>query len=185
MPAASPVGKAWRRHTILRVNVTIDVPETGATRPAALAALSAVLRARHRADGTVPLSCDRIERIDFDIDNPTGAPATVYLYEEPIGGVVRNSYVVDGTLVEVGCARLSRRYQVTAFTAAPGATTLHVLTMPDGGSNYPVEIGVTTAPVLPSTPPMSAPDGCFPKPGGPSPQPSAAPPPPLPSPVPT
>jgi hypothetical protein len=36
--------------------------------------------------------------------------------------------------------------------------------MTDGGSFYPVEIGITGTPPTPATPAISAPDGCFPKP---------------------
>jgi hypothetical protein len=39
--------------------------------------------------------------------------------------------------------------------------------MTDGGSNYPLEIGVSSTPPLASTPAITAADGCFPKSGGP------------------
>jgi hypothetical protein len=108
-----------------------------------------------------------LERFAFDLNNPTSTAATVYLYAQPDGGVVRNSYIVDGTLVDMGCARLAQRYLVASKQLDPHASaTMHVLTMPDGGSNYPVELGVTTVAPLASTPPLSAADGCFPKPGG-------------------
>ncbi|MBV9648491.1 MAG: hypothetical protein JO043_13575 [Candidatus Eremiobacteraeota bacterium] len=128
-----------------------------------------------------------VHRFTFDVNNPLDMPATVYLYEEPIGGVVRNSFLINGTLTEVGCARLSQRYQVGSYQLGPRSSqTFDVTTMTDGGSNYPLEIGLTTTPPLPTTPPINAPDGCFPK-ASPSPQPSpsAAPPTSLPSPLPT
>jgi hypothetical protein len=107
-----------------------------------------------------------IHRLTFDVANPTNASATVYLYEEPIGGVVRNTFVVNGNVVEMGCARLSQRYQIGQYTVDPrGTAALSLVTMTDGGSNYPLEVGVTATPPLPTTPPISAPDGCFPKPG--------------------
>ncbi|HET9096122.1 MAG TPA: hypothetical protein VFN37_05645, partial [Candidatus Baltobacteraceae bacterium] len=34
----------------------------------------------------------------------------------------------------------------------------------DGGSNYPLEVGLSAAAPQPSAPPITAPDGCFPKP---------------------
>ncbi len=102
----------------------------------------------------------------FSISNPTNAPANVYLYERPIGGVVRSSFLVDGNLVEVGCVRLNTvRYQIAAFTLQPNQRyQLNVQTMTDGGSNYPLEVGLTVTPPQPSAPAISAPDGCFPKP---------------------
>ncbi len=102
----------------------------------------------------------------FSLYNPTNAPANVYLYERPIGGVVRSSFIVDGRLVEMGCVRLNNvRYQIAAFALAPNQRyQLNVQTMTDGGSNYPLELGLTATAPQPTAPPISAPDGCFPKP---------------------
>jgi hypothetical protein len=109
-----------------------------------------------------------LERIMFDLANGGTEPMRVYLYEKPLGGDVRSSFVVNDHLTEMGCVRVARRYAVAQTEIAPDATgTFDVLTMTDGGSNYPLEIGVTTTPPLPVTPAISAADGCFPKPGGP------------------
>lgn len=107
--------------------------------------------------------------LTFDVDNPSGQPATAYLYEQPIGGVVRSSFLVDGTLFQVGCARVSQRYLIGTPLALPaGKSQITVQTMTDGGSSYPLEVGLTATPPLPTTPPISAPDGCFPKPAAPA-----------------
>lgn len=107
----------------------------------------------------------------FTLTNPTAAPANAYLYVRPIGGVLRSSFLVDGALIEVGCVRQPVPYQIAAYALAPNQTyRLVVQTMTDGGSNFPAELGVTATPPAPAAPPVSAPDGCFPKP-----QPSAAP----------
>ena len=107
-----------------------------------------------------------LRTLDFDIDNPLDAAATLYLYERPLGGPVRSSFLVGGQLVQVGCARVSDRYQIGApIDVAPHAKfVLPVQTMTDGGSNYPLEVGLTAAAPQPTVPPISAPDGCFPKP---------------------
>lgn len=115
-----------------------------------------------------------LHQIRFDMSNPSGQPATVYLYEKPIGGVVRSSFLVDGQLYEVGCARAQNHYQIgVPYQLASGSSqSTTILTMTDGGSNYPLEVGLTITPPQPSTPPISSPDGCFPKPQlAPSPQP--------------
>lgn len=119
-----------------------------------------------------------LRTLTFDVDNPLDQPQTLYLYERPLGGVVRSSFLVNGSLVQIGCARLSNRYQIgDPVTLAPHATMhLPVQTMTDGGSNYPLEVGLTATPPLPTAPPIAAPDGCFPKPQAapsapPSPQP--------------
>ena len=126
-----------------------------------------------------------LRTITFDIQNPAADPATVYLYERPMGGVVRSSFLVNGALVQVGCARVSNRYQIgEPFTVAPGRSQIALQTMTDGGSNYPLEVGLTTTPPEPSPPPISAPEGCFPKPVSTStPSPGETPPAPLPEPT--
>lgn len=118
-----------------------------------------------------------LRSIDFALTNPSAQPATVYLFERPMGGAVRSSFLVDGSLVQLGCARVSERYQIVPLALNPNSTRrVNVLTMTDGGSNYPLEVGVTAIPPLPQTPPISAANGCFPKPQSePSPSPSATP----------
>jgi hypothetical protein len=105
-----------------------------------------------------------LQHVTFDLANPYAVPSRVYLYEKPLGGVVRSSFAVNGTIREVGCVRVAQRYLIDAADVPPhAAATLDVVTMTDGGSSYPLEIGVTTDPPLPHAPPISAPDGCFPK----------------------
>ncbi len=114
--------------------------------------------------------------IDFTLTNPSPAPATVYLYERPIGGVVRSSFLLDGNIVDMGCVRVPKPYQIGAYVLEPSQTyRLNLQTMTDGGSNYPLEVGITQTVPEPSPPPITSPDGCFPKPQPalqPSPQPS-------------
>ncbi|HET9096132.1 MAG TPA: hypothetical protein VFN37_05695, partial [Candidatus Baltobacteraceae bacterium] len=107
-----------------------------------------------------------LRTMNFDIDNPLDEPQTLYLYERPMGGVVRSSFLVNGSLVQVGCARVSERYQIgDPITVQPHAKlVVPVQTMTDGGSNYPLEVGLSAAAPQPSAPPITAPDGCFPKP---------------------
>lgn len=112
-----------------------------------------------------------VQNVAFTLVNPTAAPATVYLYEKPLGGPVRSTFIVDGTTIEASCARLSQAYLVAApgqsggYLLAPGQTyRLNVQTMTDGGSNYPLEIGITATPPSPLPASISGPDGCFPKP---------------------
>ncbi len=102
-----------------------------------------------------------VHRITFSLDNPTDAPSPVYLYEKPLGGPVRSSFVVDGQLKELGCVRMPKPYLVATYQLpahATGATT--TLTMTDGGSFYPLEYGVTGTEPVPYTPPAGSPDGC-------------------------
>jgi hypothetical protein len=101
----------------------------------------------------------------FSLSNPQSAPATAYLYERPAGGIVRSTFLVDGAIRQIGCVRdQEKRYQIAAFELAAGAKyQLNVQTMTDGGSSYPLEIGITATPPEPAAPPISSPEGCFPK----------------------
>jgi len=127
----------------------------------------------------------------FTLANPGDAPAQVYLYFRPIGGVARGSFTVDGIPLDLGCMRLSVPYEIAAYTLSARETRVaHLSTMTDGGSNYPVEIGATVTAPQPTAPPVSSPDGCFPKTVPPSPAtaatpaPAQSPPPLVPSPPP-
>ena len=120
--------------------------------------------------------------LNFSVSNPSGQPATIYLYEQPMGGPVRSSFIVSGSPqpVEILCARASEKYQIGAPIQAPaGSSTIQLQTMTDGGSYYPLQVGLTATPPAPNPPPQSAPNGCFPKT-----QPTAVPPSASPSPQP-
>jgi hypothetical protein len=103
--------------------------------------------------------------INLTMTNPGTSPASAYLFFRPLAGPARGVFLVDNNVVEIGCVRESTPYQVSAFELAPGQTYHTVVkTMTDGGSFYPAQIGLTATPPQPSAPPISAPDGCFPKP---------------------
>ncbi len=106
-----------------------------------------------------------LHTIDLSLTNPGPSTASTYLFFRPLAGPDRGGFLVDGNLVEIGCVRVSTPYQVASFDLAPGQTRRVVVkTMTDGGSFYPAEIGVTATPPQPTAPPISGPDGCFPKP---------------------
>lgn len=114
--------------------------------------------------------------VAFTLTNPTTAPSVAYLYFRPLGGVVRSSFLIDGQLKELGCVRVASPYQLAQYTLTPSSTARVVVqTMTDGGSNYPAEIGFSATAPTPSPPPVSAPDGCFPKPQAPVATPSPSP----------
>ena len=117
-----------------------------------------------------------VRRITLTLANQTDASQLVYLYERPLGGPVRSTFVVDGQLKELGCARMPQPYWVSTYQLPPhssGAST--TVTMTDGGSFYPLEFGVTDAQPVPYTPPLGAADGCSQRvPPFPDPAPTAA-----------
>jgi len=101
--------------------------------------------------------------IDVTLANPNGVSSTAYLYFKPLGGTARASFLIDGNVFEIGCVRKPVAYQIASFEVAP-QQTLHrtVTTMADGGSSYPVEIGVTGTPPQPANPALHSGEGCFP-----------------------
>jgi hypothetical protein len=108
-----------------------------------------------------------IHQITFQLVNPTDETQDVYFYEKPLGGPATGSFLIDGRLKELGCARLPQPYWITTYRLAPhmtGAST--TLTMMDGGSYAPLEFGVSATRPLAYTPPVNAPDGCAPFPFG-------------------
>lgn len=117
--------------------------------------------------------------IDITLANPGDAAVPAYLYFKPLAGIARATFLVDGNVVQLGCVRVPQPYEVAAYDIGPHQTLRsYVQTMTDGGSFYPVEIGVTQTAPQPSAPPITAPDGCFPKPvpsEAPSSEPSPAP----------
>jgi hypothetical protein len=109
-----------------------------------------------------------LHTIDLTFENPSSVPSAAYVFVQPLAGPARGSFLLDGNAVDIGCVRVPSRYEITAFQLLPGQTSHVVLqTMTDGGSFYPIRLGVTATAPVPSAPPITAPDGCFPKPQAP------------------
>lgn len=109
-----------------------------------------------------------LHTIDLTFENPSSVPSAAYVFVQPLAGPARGSFMLDGNAVDIGCVRVPSRYEITAFQLLPGQTSHVVLqTMTDGGSFYPIRLGVTATAPVPSAPPITAPDGCFPKPQAP------------------
>ncbi|MGA7202714.1 MAG: hypothetical protein WBX26_12860, partial [Candidatus Cybelea sp.] len=105
-----------------------------------------------------------LHTIDLTFENPSAVPSAAYVFVQPLAGPARGSFLLDGNAVDIGCVRVPSRYEITAFQLLPGQTSHVVLqTMTDGGSFYPIRLGVTATAPVPSAPPITAPDGCFPK----------------------
>lgn len=103
--------------------------------------------------------------IDLTLSNPGTEPFTAYLFFKPLAGPARGNFLVNGSSIDIGCVRAPNPYQITSFELPAGQTYRTVVqTMTDGGSFYPAIIGVSGTPPIPNAPPITAPDGCFPKP---------------------
>ncbi|MDQ6933538.1 MAG: hypothetical protein M3160_10255 [Candidatus Eremiobacteraeota bacterium] len=112
-----------------------------------------------------------LHQFRITMTNPTDQPASVYVFMAPRAGPVRSSYLIDDDAapLELGCVRAQNpmvRYLLRSYTLPPRESLQsRVLTMSEGGSNYPITIGASATEPQPTAPPISAPNGCFPKPG--------------------
>jgi len=131
-----------------------------------------------------------LHRLLITMSNPSDRPAPAYLFMAPRAGPVRSSYLIDNDITpfELGCVRAQNpmaRYLLRSYALPPRTSVQsRVLTMSEGGSNYPITIGVTAVAPEPTAPPISAANGCFPKPEAATPTPSPSTAAPTPSPVP-
>lgn len=111
-----------------------------------------------------------LHQLSLTMYNPTDQTAPVYLFMAPRAGPVRSSYLIDNdaTPFEYGCVRAQNpmvRYRLRSYSLPPRTTVQsRILTMSEGGSNYPITIGVSAVAPESTAPPISAPNGCFPKP---------------------
>jgi hypothetical protein len=104
-----------------------------------------------------------VRPVALQLSNPAPTPASVYLYETPIGGSATTTIWFDGDPqpTQVGCVRPpGTRYLVKEFDLAPNETRAVTGSyMTDGASSFPLSFGLTSVP--PSAPPdPSAPGGC-------------------------
>ena len=104
-----------------------------------------------------------VRPVALQLSNPAPTPASVYLYETPVGGSATTTIWFDGDPqpTQVGCVRPpGTHYLVKEFDLAPNETrTVTGSYMTDGASSFPLSFGLTSTP--PATPPdPSAPGGC-------------------------
>jgi hypothetical protein len=101
-------------------------------------------------DGAIPGQADGerlagnygvIYAVTLELVNPTAEAATVEVYLEPGGGVARGTLLVEGRLVEAALLTREAEAAVASYQLGPGdGRTVHIETMPQGGSNYPVRL---------------------------------------------
>ncbi len=79
--------------------------------------------------------------IELDLANPTSEAARVAVLLEPAGGPARGALLVDGQPVETALLSKNAEGLVARYLLAPGETRrVHIQTLPQGGSNYPVRL---------------------------------------------
>jgi hypothetical protein len=92
------------------------------------------------------------------IVNMTRGPHSIALYANPRGGRATGTFLIDGTLVQAHGLPAFSRFKIWQDTIAPGTfQRVRVVTMPEGGSSYPLRLEFaqddgSVAPGLPGSP---------------------------------
>jgi P pilus assembly chaperone PapD len=75
------------------------------------------------------------------VENPSAAPASVALYEEPRGGRATGTFLIDGVLIQSHQVPPFSRYKIRQYVVpARGFVRVTIETIPDSGSSYPVRL---------------------------------------------
>jgi len=75
------------------------------------------------------------------ISNPSNTPAAIALYENPRGGRATGTFIIDRTLVQSHGVPAFSRYKLRQYVVpARGYIQVKIMTMPEGGSSYPLRL---------------------------------------------
>jgi hypothetical protein len=82
-----------------------------------------------------------LEAFVVTVENPTGSPQPIAIYENPRGGRATGTYLIDGTLVQSHQVPAFSRYKLRQYVVpARGFVRVTIVTMPEGGSSYPLTL---------------------------------------------
>lgn len=82
-----------------------------------------------------------LQSITFTIHNPNDSPASIALYQNPRGGGATGTYLIDRVLIQSHATPAFSKYKLRQYTVpAHGYIRTSVVTMPEGGSSYPVRL---------------------------------------------
>lgn len=96
-----------------------------------------------------------LQSITVTLVNRTGQPAQLALYENPHGGGATATYLIDGNVIVSSPVKSFAKVKVRQYTVpAHGFVRTQIVTMPEGGSSYPVYliIGPDDGSVAPGAP---------------------------------
>lgn len=75
------------------------------------------------------------------VQNPTNAPQSIAIYENPRGGRATGTFLIDGVLIQSHQVPAFSRYKVRQYTVpALGFVRVTIETIPDSGSSYPLRL---------------------------------------------
>ena len=73
--------------------------------------------------------------------NMTRGPRSIALYANPRGGRATGTFLIDGTLVQAHALAAFSRYKIWQETINAGTfRRIRIVTMPEGGSSYPLRL---------------------------------------------
>jgi len=75
------------------------------------------------------------------VQNPTGKPQAIAIYENPRGGRATGTYVIDGVLIQSHGVPPFSRYKIRQYVVpARGFVRVTIVTIPESGSSYPLRL---------------------------------------------
>lgn len=96
-----------------------------------------------------------LARITIEIVNHSGHASNVALYANPRGGSATGTFLIDGVLVQAHALPAFSRFKLRQYSIpAHGFVQTEIVTMPEGGSAYPLilEVGPDDGSAPPSAP---------------------------------
>jgi hypothetical protein len=82
-----------------------------------------------------------LESFVVNVQNPLSTPQNIAIYETPRGGHATGTYLIDGVLVQSHQVAAFTRYKVRQYVVpAKGFVRVAIVTMPEAGSSYPLEL---------------------------------------------
>lgn len=99
-----------------------------------------------------------MQRIWVTVVNPTAARVPIAIYENPRGGRATGTFLIDRTLVQSHAVAPFTKWKLREYRVPPNSTfRISIVTMPEGGSSYPVRLIVapddgSASPGSPSSP---------------------------------
>ncbi len=82
-----------------------------------------------------------MQSINLTIVNPTAGQMPIALYENPRGGRATGTYLIDRTLVQSHAVAPFTKWKLREYRVPPHSTfRITIVTMPEGGSSYPVRL---------------------------------------------
>ncbi|MDQ2992901.1 MAG: pilus assembly protein N-terminal domain-containing protein, partial [Candidatus Eremiobacteraeota bacterium] len=76
-----------------------------------------------------------------NVMNPYSTPQAIAIYENPRGGRATGTYLIDGVLIQSHQVTAYSRYKIRQYVVpAKGFVRVTIVTMPEGGSFYPLKL---------------------------------------------